>query len=436
MQREKTNRYEDAAVLREALAAIREERLAKPPTNPASKRERIITPVESSEVRDTPNAKAERPRVPSLELQAVKAAPKRRGSMLLTLSAPDEEPPSGRDPVLVGLNPTPPSSTSRPIEASKPATPQPPSGPRAMPKPLEPPPLAIEIDPVLEKRPSRAPTEPPPAEVKSMPPDRHDLRLESEGDMAAALELDIPLPSSSHGSGHPTKPATSPVSSPNAFAPPSAPKIHSPAAAFAPAKVESNPRVDERATRSSNPTTGTGTRAAAAERERVMGSTDRAKLVAAIVVPAIVLASVLHFVTPVLAPVGRALRGETPLAAGLLAVVTLVFAAAIGAKTVADRSRPLIVAAASAVVLGIVMIVVTFSASEAVELGLTPAGAFVVPFLGPVAPFSLAVFFGQRAAASWPNPYEKREAFVNAGIASVLALVGLLLGPFGAVLVR
>jgi hypothetical protein len=93
------------------------------------------------------------------------------------------------------------------------------------------------------------------------------------------------------------------------------------------------------------------------------------------------------------------------------------------------------------VLLGIVMIIVTFGASEAAETGVPPAAANLLPFVAPLAPLALALAAALRARQSWARGFdwsrrdqeEKREAILSVVAASVLVLVALELGPIGAV---
>jgi serine/threonine-protein kinase len=155
--------------------------------------------------------------------------------------------------------------------------------------------------------------------------------------------------------------------------------------------------------------------------------------VAGAIAPAAVAAMALHFAPAVTRPLAHAMRGESPLASGVFAIATLVIAAGLAPKALATRSRALVVGTLATVALGIVMIVVTFSASETVALGMPPVAAFVVPFIAPIAPAVLGLASLARARASWASD-SKHEACFLVALASVLFTVALELSPVGAVL--
>jgi hypothetical protein len=166
-------------------------------------------------------------------------------------------------------------------------------------------------------------------------------------------------------------------------------------------------------------------------------SKDNALFVARVGGPAVLLYGLFMGVTALSAPIGRAMRGDSTLASGILAVIVLVSALALCAKSVAGtKERALFVCAGGAVLLGIVMIIVTSGAGEAAELGVPAAGSSLVPFLGPIAPIAGAYASIRRARHVWLHPYEKREATLYATLASVLLFLSLLLSPIGAVLRR
>jgi hypothetical protein len=137
-----------------------------------------------------------------------------------------------------------------------------------------------------------------------------------------------------------------------------------------------------------------------------------------------------------LAPLAHGLRGDSPLSSGVLAVVTLVGAAALTMRafsTERERSKGLFVASFAAIALGIMMIIVTFSASETAELGIPPSLAVATPFLAPIVPLGIFVYAVARARAVWVSKYERREAVTYIVIAVVTMLAALELGPMGAV---
>lgn len=155
---------------------------------------------------------------------------------------------------------------------------------------------------------------------------------------------------------------------------------------------------------------------------------------AAIVVPALAAFAAAMLVGGVARPLGHALRGESTVASGVLAVVVLVIAAALCAKSVAGtRERSLFVATGAAVLFGMVMIIVTFSASEAAELGVPPTAAALAPFIGPIAPVAVAFSAIRRARASWLDESERRDAIVYTVLGVVMVFLTLILSPIGVV---
>jgi hypothetical protein len=125
------------------------------------------------------------------------------------------------------------------------------------------------------------------------------------------------------------------------------------------------------------------------------------------------------------------MRGASTLASGVLAVVSHVVAAALAMRALASPSRAVLVATVSAVLLGIVMIIVTFSASEAIELGIPAPAAALVPFVAPIVPLALAVAALARSRESFAARYEQREAVTFALLASFMLLLVLELCPVG-----
>jgi cytochrome bd-type quinol oxidase subunit 2 len=128
------------------------------------------------------------------------------------------------------------------------------------------------------------------------------------------------------------------------------------------------------------------------------------------------------------------MRGASPLASGVLAVVTLVGAAALAAKALGtSRSYGMLVATTFAVFLGIVMIIVTFAASETVELEAPPAVAGLAPLIAPIVPLALGYLAVRRSRATWRSTYERREGVLFALLAGALLFAALELSPLGAV---
>ena len=161
---------------------------------------------------------------------------------------------------------------------------------------------------------------------------------------------------------------------------------------------------------------------------------QNAKLFGSVIVPAILLFLVVRFVPALGYPIGRALRGDSTLESGVLTVLALIVAAAICARAfLGDRDRFVYVAAAGSIVFGVVMIIVTSSASEAATLGEPHAMGGVAMFVAPIAP--MALHFGAiwRARAAWLDPYSRREAATFAALSSVMLFLALVLSPIGAV---
>jgi cytochrome bd-type quinol oxidase subunit 2 len=120
----------------------------------------------------------------------------------------------------------------------------------------------------------------------------------------------------------------------------------------------------------------------------------------------------------------------------MLAVSALVGAAALAAKSMGGtRSRGMLLATVGAVLLGIVMIIVTFSAGDPAELDVPPAAGSIVPFVAPIIPLGLAIAAFQRACSVWRSRFhdERMEAKRFAVLASLCLFVLVELGPFGAV---
>ena len=173
----------------------------------------------------------------------------------------------------------------------------------------------------------------------------------------------------------------------------------------------------------------------AAPREHGRWSGEQhAKLFGSVIIPAVILFLVVRFVPALGYPIGRALRGDSTLASGVLTVIALIVAAAICARAfLGDRERFVYVAAAGSIVFGVVMIIVTSSASEAATLGEPHAMGGVAMFVAPIAP--IALHFGAiwRARAAWLDPYSRREAATFAALSSVMLFFALVLSPIGAV---
>jgi hypothetical protein len=91
------------------------------------------------------------------------------------------------------------------------------------------------------------------------------------------------------------------------------------------------------------------------------------------------------------------------------------------------------VSAIGASAMGIVMIIVTFAASDPAEVGVPPAIAGIVPFIAPVIPLGLAWMTLSWTREIWLLGYERRAALRFAALTSLLVFVALELGPLGAV---
>lgn len=154
-------------------------------------------------------------------------------------------------------------------------------------------------------------------------------------------------------------------------------------------------------------------------------------LAASIVSPA-VLAFVALRIVHLTAPLGRALRGDSIVASGVLTVIVLVVAAVLCIKSVqGTRERALFVAAGGAVLFGIVMIIVTFTAGEPPDVTEGPSGG-IATWVAPIAPLAAAFAAFTRARDVWMSKYETRERALWAAVASLMLLFALELGPLGA----
>ena len=158
------------------------------------------------------------------------------------------------------------------------------------------------------------------------------------------------------------------------------------------------------------------------------------KFVATIAFPAIAAFSAVLAVPAVGMPVGRALRGDSMVASAVLAVIALVVAAALFARSMfGERSRWLYVAAGGGVLFGIVMIIVTFAASEAAELGVPSSMGGLSSAVAPLAPLALGLGALGKARAAWVDPYSRSEAIRAAVFASAMLFLMLALSPVGVV---
>jgi serine/threonine protein kinase len=166
---------------------------------------------------------------------------------------------------------------------------------------------------------------------------------------------------------------------------------------------------------------------------RVLPARDVGLLLVGATVPALVLHGLLRLV-PLTRQLGHALRGDSVLASGAVTVIVLVTFAALAANSIApDRKRTTALSAGAALLLGIVMIIMTFSASESIELGIPPVASSIVPFIAPLLPASLAYAMFRRAREDWLVSAERRSAMLAMVAASLLFLLALEAGPTGAV---
>jgi eukaryotic-like serine/threonine-protein kinase len=462
-RRDRLARLPNAAAVHERMAAVRARMVT-----PREDEKRGSNPSPSSPNRSTSPRidDLDDPSKPSATTPKAAAMPRN----LMTLSSPGSEPPSaveafdGRGTVDKRAEPAslppsfsdalreraiPPPSAERPIarvnvvKVARPQTPidgrpivakrEPPKvvPPKAAPAPVFDPSGVRELDlgPPSEPEPlDRAPSIPA---ASSMPPVL-DPRAAGRAppkippapsppkDILAALEavenadLDIPRPELS-------KPEAALPEIPKA----EAPKREMPKPKAAKAEAD-KPKAD----------------APAPENLSVSRSMQRsegkpapfANLVAAVALPAIVGALAVRFIPAVGGPIGRALRGDSTLSSGVLAVVALLGAAALCARSLlGERTRSVIIAAAGSILFGIVMIIVTFSASEAAELGMPSSTTGLPTFVAPIAPIALALAAIGHARTAWARSYMRRDAIRSALFASVLLLVALVLSPIGAV---
>lgn len=169
-------------------------------------------------------------------------------------------------------------------------------------------------------------------------------------------------------------------------------------------------------------------------REGDWSSGDTVKFVLAVAVPALIGFVAVLAVPAVGGPIGRALRGDSTVASGVLTVLSLICAAALCARALlGEHDRWISVAAGGAVLFGIVMIIVTFSASEAAELGVQSSMGGLSSVIAPIAPLVLALKMLAKAREVWVDPHSRREAATYAAFASAMLFLTLALSPVGAV---
>ena len=130
-------------------------------------------------------------------------------------------------------------------------------------------------------------------------------------------------------------------------------------------------------------------------------------------------------------------RGDSMFASGVLAVIALAAGAGLFARSIlGERSRWLYAAAAGGILFGIVMIIVTFAASEAAELGVPSSMGGLASAVAPLAPLALGLGALGRARAAWVDPYSRSEAVRAAAFASAMLFLMLALSPVGVVRVH
>ena len=467
LDRDRKKRFADAAVMREELDQVRRElrpkrnRLVSEPENASTAKLAPKAPMPSSsrggdrrvDPRSDDAPEPPSTRVPSLVIKGGKTPTRRRGAALLTLSSPDEA---------VSWDADPPQSAPRPIEAASAARPARTAADVIREAEAA---SALAANNFSRHDPVESPDLPPASSrslaLPSTPPSRpaeagapRNLDFDESDD--PALDLDLEPPTSRRGGAG--------TSAGISARPSSIPPVLDPRAAARAARSDrpeplrdgpvSRPSGDSGSGNKLRTTSSGGTAAPAPGltppltpmRVRTPGipmptqapapwsARERLELTAAVAVPALLAFYALRFAPALLAPIGHAMRGDTPLASGVLAVFTLVGAAALAARALgASRSAGIVIATVGAVLLGVVMIIVTFSAGETVELGAPPAIGGIVPFIAPIIPLGLGLAALSRAASGWRSPYERGEAIRFVAVASFMLLAMLELGPIGAV---
>jgi eukaryotic-like serine/threonine-protein kinase len=377
-----------------------------------------------------PAAVAAAPAPPPAPLPATPGRPKQR---LLTLSSPGSEPPPSSSLSDFDLEiPLPTSERDRPPPASA----ERPTAARAAP-PVDDDPFreddAAPATPIaLGARPSSWPPAPPdptprparPMAVSSMPPVLDPGR--------AAAKISVP-PSPPVPREAPLELATAvalPRPEPVALGRPPTPAQASPVALAAKPARPPAARAKDFSSKS-----GRSPSAAGSGGSGGWSIATTVKFVVAIAVPAVAAFIAVLAVPALGTPIGHALHGDSTFASGFLAVLSLVCAAALCARTMLNEERERLdwVAAGGSVLFGIVMIIVTSSASEAAELGVPNSMASLSTIVAPIAPLALAISALQRARSAWTDPYSRGEAARFAALASVMLFLTLVLSPVGAV---
>lgn len=160
---------------------------------------------------------------------------------------------------------------------------------------------------------------------------------------------------------------------------------------------------------------------------------DTIRLGAQVAFPALILFLLAGLIPPVSQPVRHAMLGDSPLASGVLTVVTLLITAALfGRAALRERTRLSWLAAITALLFGIAMIITTFSASEVVE-GVPLSTTSLATVCGPLFPFVLALDWLTKARDFFLDPYSRSEARRCMAVSALFLFVTLALSPFGAV---
>ncbi len=398
LERDRARRYANASTVRDALDGLRKS-VSK------AARLRVDTPGEGDVLPGVVMPRARRvdsrqeedsspiPRAPAPAPKGAKLAPakKRRGSSLLNLSAPDDE---------VAWEPEPPASLSRPIEAAKAVR------------------TAADVIREAEEASGIKRT------GRSKPPAPSELSFDETAAVGGDLDLDLdlePPPGTRNGEvPAATNSSLPPVLDPRSVA--NAPRSQPPTAPSSRPPPQLGPPASARHPAEASPA------------PKAWTSSTNATFALTIVAPAVVAFLALRQAPFLTAPLGHAMRGDSALASGGLAVAALVGAAVLATRALGtSRSLAMILATGFSVLLGIVMIIVTFSASETAELEVPPAAAAIVPLIAPVVPLLLGLVALLRSRALWLSRYERRESLIFAILASVMLLGALELSPVGAI---
>ncbi len=161
----------------------------------------------------------------------------------------------------------------------------------------------------------------------------------------------------------------------------------------------------------------------------------RTELYVTIAVPALLGYLLVCLVPALRTYVGHGLLGESPVGSGSLAVLGLLSSAYFGSRVIAgDSFRGRYAATAISVLFAMVMIIVTFGASESAQLGVAPPSmAWVSTFLAPIPPLILARRATENARTFWLQRYHKAIGRRHAALASAMLMLSCSLSPLGAV---